>query len=233
MSILVVKSLFIPDHRFIDQNTQSIDSLLYYLSTKKDYDIYLIGWVNLDINQDFIDKIKERYSSNVNIVIWEENLGKIHLLSKCIPDLCRDKYDYVLYSDHDIIFIDDILDIPKESIIGGMVCYDQLGDNKNNQIVYHNKITICGETFYYGFDNIYMATGCFICPIDIAKKFSGLVSDRLYGNEDILIGNLIVSLGGKTLLSNKKIFHPYDFDEEYKKWKLQNIFYCVLQTINK
>lgn len=237
MKVLLLKSLFIPNKSFIDVNIDSINSYIeHFKIIKKHGDmihIVLVGWINLP--QQYIKKIKHhiREMSNdiILVNIWDNNHGKTHLL-KSLSRLCPSygEYDYIMYADHDISpLYDNLLSVC--GVLGKvinnkkimMVSYDQHPDNRHGTVVYIKQLTFDNNTFYYGRDNISIASGCFMtlpCTFDM---FSELRSQYNYGDEDILIGKLLNKYNVYNVVSGLRVHHPYCADDNYTKWKYNRI----------
>jgi len=243
MRIIFIKSVFVPDNIQYVRNVKSIKSFIKYIAKKELLiDIYLIGWIKNDNNKkkilDILVRLMDKYliknNMNVKYLFWSENMGKIYLL-KNIKYYCKDyhNYDYMIYSDHDIIFNtnNDILKCDYVKLFKTkhdnkqimMVSFDQYLDNRHYPKVYLNKIEIDKITYYKSNDNKHIASGCFVCDIQLISDFALLKSDHVYGDEDILIGKMNNNNNYINLLSSIKIIHPFDQDRKYIEWKRNKI----------
>ena len=228
MKILIIKSIFIPSTDYLKTNIDSIQSIITYIYKQKcETTLVLSGWIK---NNDDIIKIKELFIyNNIILDIWFENRGKIHLLN----NICKynNEHNILLYLDHDIYIKDDIFnDI--DSLLNDkiMISFTQYPDNRHNELVYLNEITINNKTYNYSTNNLHMASGCFIVKTDIIDLFKTLYSSYVYGEEDILIANLLTKHNYIHLLSQNQVIHPSEQNKEYDKWKEHMIFKIIGNT---
>jgi hypothetical protein len=75
-----------------------------------------------------------------------------------------------------------------------------------------------------------MASGCFIVKTDIIDLFKTLYSSYVYGEEDIVIANLLTKYNYTHLLSQNQVIHPSEQNKEYDKWKEHMIFKIIGNT---
>lgn len=268
MKLMFVKSLFIPKHSFIDINIESIDAFIKYFRTINNkfsvIIINVIGWISeiddADILRKYIDKMKiDLIQTNIslNLKLWESNYGKCHIFQNITSLYCLSKntygiedFDYVLYADHDISPIDDILTdrFIVGSFIGdetehieiGMLSFCQEPDNRHNETIFRNSIKFNEKTYYYHHDNIRVATGCFITTPKILLLLSSVVLstdkkhkdndifDGVYGEEDIAIGEILNVNKFYNIVSSLRVNHPFCTDSSYNKWKEERLFKCAL-----
>jgi len=229
MKLLIVKSLFIPTTDYLQTNINSIKTINLH---KYDTTLVLSGWIK---NNDDIIKIKElvehikQYMSNVILDIWNENKGKTYLLNNMYKyNTCQK--NTLLYLDHDIYIKDDIYDDIESLNDNNMISFTQYPDNRHNEMVYMNEITINNKKYNYPTDNLHMASGCFIVKTNIINLFKTLYSKYIYGEEDILIANLLTEHKYIHLLSKNRVIHPYDKLKEYDTWKNNMIFKVIGNT---
>ena len=228
MKILIVKSIFIPSTDYLKTNIDSIQSIISYIyKNKYETTVVLSGWIK---NNDDIIKIKKLFiNNNIILDIWSENKGKIYLLN----NICKYNIEHniLLYLDHDIYIKDDIFnDI--DSLLNDkiMISFTQYPDNRHNELVYLNEITINDKTYNYSTNNLHMASGCFIVKTDIIDLFKTLYSSYVYGEEDIVIANLLTKYNYTHLLSQNQVIHPLEQNKEYDKWKEHMIFKIIGNT---
>jgi hypothetical protein len=188
--------------------------------------------------------------------VWDKNYGKIKLLSSI-----KNKYpfysdvEYIMYADHDISLTpiisstlatpssdDNNINIITEAKIIGhtiddkqiqIVSFDQWPDNRHNHIVYTKKIIFDRSTYFFSPNNVHIASGCFMASSKIISQLAELQTDNLYGDEDILLGNMLNNTNCLHVVSQKKVHHPFDIDPNYVNWKRNNIFRIVLRQNNK
>jgi hypothetical protein len=249
----VIKTIFIRNDKFIDINVKSLRSLLSYISliTNKFSSIHLslYSWINKSDNnlyesmhQLLINLINEYNHINISFNTLDENIGKLNVMKKYTDDYLAHVIndDIVLYLDHDIIIINDIIkvfsDINHEydNKIIKMISFDQEPDYRHNQRIYNNTIIINKNKYYYDGFNSHVATGCFLCNVDFFNKLNIYMSKQeicesndVYGEEDFIISECLDSYNYINIVSHKKIYHGYDNDQEYAEWKkkqLINIF---------
>jgi len=227
MKILIIKTIFVKNESFIEVNIESIKSFINYIDKNKQYNITmkLFGWIN-NIDNMFLQKL------NVNYSLFDKNYGKMYLLNNIQNFINNyDTYDIILYADHDIIITDmsilDDLNIFDELINNkklAICSFNQYPNNRHSGIVYLNKITINNIKYYYNDNNVFVASGCFIMKPYFVPYLEKIRSNNIYGDEDILIGRTVNENNLISLISSKSIFHPFDTDKEYEKWKIDEIY---------
>lgn len=279
MKVLIIKSIFILNHAFIDKNYGSIKSLMMCIKSIMDvyptvhkakepeilFDVKLCGWIYDNINDNMNDNIDDNMNENNikqnirNIIdnirgdnekyikysfdIFDKNHGKVYTLKnikKFLDDNTR--YDLILYSDHDIIFTDEFTIYLYSMIFRNinpidekikMISLNQLEDPRHNPIINNNKAIINNIEYFYSNNNIHIASGCFITDTPTIKMISRNLPDTkyVYGNEDILIGNLFNKHKYIHLVTAcYNVIHPIDTDIEYTKWKKQSVIRYLLDT---
>jgi len=241
MKLLLIKSIFIPTDQMVDINIQTLELFIKYLQGKShlftEISIKLIGWIgNIDKNnrEKYMNHIENQQTHNQQISIhseiWGENKGKAYLFQniRTIYPSYR-KYNFIIYADHDISPIDDIISQRTilDNYLGGkqvvMVSFKQQPDDRHNQTVFINSIKINGSRYYHTNDNRRIATGCFITTPQTFNILSEVVSTNIYGDEDIQIGNILNNRGVCNIVSELKVNHPYDNDMRYAEWKKEQI----------
>jgi hypothetical protein len=253
MKILIIKSLFIPHESYISENIRTIDIFSnYLLKLNYNYTITLkiIGWINQKIKSNLItdfhkylkklkiDINKSKSSISVEHEIWGENKGKSYLLRE-FKFICPsfNKYNYIIYADHDVSPIDDLLNsrIIIGSLVGpknkrvALVSFDQVPDNRHNPRIYKNELNIMDITFYYPVSNSDIATGCFITTPKYFALFGELKSVNIYGDEDILISDILDKNNLTSIVSEHKIDHQFDLNADYAIWK-KNIAFNIIMN---
>ncbi len=258
MNLLFLKSMFIPKNSFVDINIQSMDKFIKYLKTVnnrfKKIIIRSMGWIgSIDLSErdrfyEFVDQQKkELMGTNISLDIksWESNYGKCHIFQ----NIDTEDIDYVLYADHDISPIDDILkdrfiveSLFKNEINNtcneiGMVSFNQEPDNRHNDTVFINSIRFNERVYYYHTDNMRVATGCFITVPKIISILSKVTLttvngvdgvDDVYGEEDMAIGELMNINGFYNIVSSLRVHHPFCTDVQYNEWKEYKLLQCSL-----
>lgn len=239
--------------------------------------IKIVGWIGeIDVVEKnrffcFIEnQKKELVLSNISLSTdyWRLNYGKCYIFqnisSTCFDNLTDDQksnhnsnycesssidsFDYVLYADHDISPIDDILkdrfivgsflknDIKNTHNVIGMMSFSQEPDNRHNETIFVNNIEFNGRKYYYHNDNIRIATGCFITTpstLSILSKVTlsidnELEKDGVYGEEDIAIGELLNTNQIYNVVSSLRVNHPFCADAQYNQWKERKLLRCAL-----
>ena len=225
MNILIIKTIFAKDKNFIDVNITSIKSFLNYISDNKNKITFkLFGWI-YNNEDNFLKEL------NVCYELFNENYGKMYLLKNIKKYISNyEDYDFILYADHDISIIDtNILEnIEINNIVNNkkiiMCSFNQEPNNRHSQIVYSNEIIINKNKYYYHENNSFIATGCFIVKPYFFKYLENIIITQNYGTEDIYIGKIINDNNFISLLSEKKVYHPFDINKEYEEWKIKQIY---------
>lgn len=219
-NVLLIKSVFIPSIEYIDINIKSIIAFESYLELK--YKIKLIGWVCADAIDKFTQFTKNK---DIELELLDSNKGKAFVLNKMASDLLDvNAIDIVMYADHDISPIDDILKsihLLNKNI--GLVSFDQEPDNRHNPSIYSSN-----KEYYVG-SNSDVATGCFIMRSNNFKLLSSLEFSNIYGDEDIQIAKILENNNLISIVSRYKVFHPFDIDDCYAKWKRNAVFNSVVK----
>ena len=226
MNVLLIKSVFIPSIEYIDINIGSIIAFESYFNSKHKikHKIKLIGWMCANANDQFTQFIKTK---NIEFEQLDSNKGKAYILNKMTSDI-SDDIDIVMYADHDISPIDNLLksiNLLKKNI--GLVSFDQEPDNRHNPSIYSSSAKINKEYFFGS--NSDVATGCFIMRSNDFKLLSSLDFNNIYGDEDIKIAKILDNHDLISVVSRYKVFHPFDIDTEYAKWKRNAVFNSVLK----
>lgn len=249
MRILIIKSLYVPNETFMNQNINTIERFLKYLATlNKRYEIAIkiIGWVNPRIDGELIMCFKSRIESlkktlenmTINIEFWDVNLGKKYIFRELkIIFPTYHTYNYIIYADHDISPIDDLISsrialgtILRSKIVA-IVTFHQEPDNRHNPRAYQNNVKIMDINFYYSDHCSDIASGCFITTPYYFDIFSNMRSEYVYGDEDILIPQILKDNNLINIISEKKVEHKYDNDKIYAEWK-RNIILKIINGTN-
>jgi hypothetical protein len=251
-SLLILKSFYCPDDSFVSSNKNGIISAID-LSKKlsvhniKNY-ILFIGFSQSCSFYSFLDQIVYDLVNEINIkcIKLDINYGKLHILK--IFDLHVDKHiDFVLYSDHDIIFdyddnsnmiIDAIKNIINTNILfvdnNKIISFDQAPDCRHNPVIRYNIKTYVLDQhylFYSNKNNKNIATACMIFHFTFIHEFKKLYSDNIYGDEDLLIGNMLNDNKYKHLVIDIKVRHDFDINYEYSMMKRKLILDIVLNKL--
>jgi hypothetical protein len=267
LMLLFIKSLFVPKNNFVDTNINSIKSFITYFKTinQKFKQIYIkiVGWIgpidNFERDRlieyiDYEKNILSTYNSNIvlDIEVWNSNFGKCFVFQN-IKSIFQDinDYDYILYADHDISPIDDI--IKERFLVGSTLVTKKYGnkeiaimsflqepDSRHNETIFVNKTEFNGQSYFYHKDNIRIATGCFITTPKIFNLLSRVKISRLntykiyegiYGEEDIAIGKILNTHNYFHVVSSLRVNHPYFIDYKYTKWKESQIMKIALNQL--
>ena len=124
-----------------------------------------------------------------------------------------------MYSDHDIIIQFSIFDFNQNFIQTDLInkykfiSFDHSGDSKQN-LTKIFKFDIILKAKY----NHFVATGCFICTYDTYKLLYH-DNDVIYGNEDIIIGNILKDNNITSYIHKLKVHHPLLISDKYNDYK--------------
>ena len=255
MRILVIKSLYVPHESFADKNFETIDIFIKnLLKTNPSYEIIfkIVGWVNDEIPKKDYDRVLKYLSEleskidvsertakfSVEYEIWGTNHGKKYLLRelRSIYPAYR-KCNVIIYADHDVSPIDDI--ISTRAIVGttvkvqlknrtenrtvAFVAFRQKPDNRHNLRVFDRSTKIMDMKFYYSHENMDVATGCILTIPKYINIFRDLASENIYGDEDIMIGRAVNYYNMVSVVSERRVDHQYDTNAEYAKWKRETV----------
>lgn len=211
--MIIVKNIFVLDDKFIQPNIDSIKSIKSIKSDKIN-DIVFIGYMYKRIDEIY-DMILDH-----NHVIFDKNYGKMFWIKESMKYISD---NLILYADHDIILTDEINDLDLDLVLKNkFISFDHDQDSRQNL------------TRIFKFDHIlktklnhFVASGCFICTYDIYKLLcmnDKYVYDKyIYGNEDIIIGNILRDNKIDSCISKIKIIHPYFDHDKYNKFKMEKI----------
>jgi len=206
-----------------------------------------------------IDKLcNSHLSMDVSFQIYDTNYGKKYCLKnvsnflktiECDSDSDSDSDNaIIIYADHDIMFTKSSSDYililttkghPLNTHIDHrlikIISFNQEIDQRHHSLVYTRTIDINNTIYCVPKTNIHVATGCFISD----KKFYDLLvtintnNDSIYGDEDILIGELLDKQNMLNLVTlNHAVQHPYETDTSYVNWKMNCIFHTVAHKLN-
>lgn len=271
MKLLVIKSVFVPKFNFVQINLSNTEKLIQYLKqiNRKFTQIVvkLVGWIDplVDPEQVYLEKFNElvkmldleKSSISISIESWDRNYGKCRIF-QTIKDMKfnvknkiyeLDDFDFVLYGDHDISPLDDILTerfLLGSSVPGaqghcreiGIISFSQIPDSRHSDTVFAQgyKIQFNNKTYCYHDDNIRIASGCFITVPKILHILSNMYYKNVdpkdkyvYGEEDILIGEMMNLNNFYNIVSSLRVSHPYHQDDEYDSWKVKKLLQCALQ----
>lgn len=165
---------------------------------------------------------------------WGNNRGKINLLNSMrniypMYRLCN----FIWYADHDVTPIDNVIqakDVIGSKLYGrevGVVSLNQEPDNRHNPRVYQNRQTMFELEFYVPENNKDVASGSFITAPKYLAALAELKSRNVYGDEDILIPKKLDRYGLMNIVSDLRVHHPYETNEEYAEWKRAKILDIV------
>lgn len=240
----IVKTLYVPNGSYIDINVRTLIEWIRiinnnYVNTSDNVEIELIGWVN-DIKDlpIIIDDIIEAtfVSIDIDIIynIKNENHGKLWILN----DISERYTEPFLYIEHDIYPNDFNINSIDFSIFDMLtnllfVSYDQEGDSRTNDAIYDSSLVEILNSKYYFPDNQIMYNGfvptgcCMLKPLEHELK-----SINIYGDEDYVLAKYAKDHEKIIIMSNMKIYHEYENNVDYIKWKQCKIYSIFVDKIN-
>lgn len=229
MNILIIKSLFIPNKKYLDINLNNLSDLNDKFGNF--YDLFLIGWV--DSYQNELSKFisNKLIFRSVKIKIYDNNCGKYKIYNDIIDIAKQDnEHDYYIYFDHDIMLENNIthkimpicklLDNKIDGTNIGLILFNQTGDIRHKIDIYDNNdiidnISICWSS------NIYSMTCCaFITKKIYFAILSHLELISVYGFDDTSLIKGFSDMNLKTVITKDiSIYHPFNYDKKYNEWK--------------
>lgn len=248
MNFLIVRSVFCPNDEFykisIDALLNLFDFLEYEDKNNINLDLFIVGWAKKNKYSCMISKmidLKKYIFNNVIINMSPLNYGKYHIFNQ-IKDLELDKYDFILYSDHDILF--PLVLLSKNVLMKmsglftnsinnkqiGLVAFNQLEDVRHQYDIYQNRIIINDITCVYPNDECFgsIADGCFMTSASVFDVINYFDLITVYGLDDY---HLIKKIHDKNMmavvLSNIYIVHPHNDNDKYNKWKKDRILELI------
>lgn len=241
MKLLLLKTIFIPDENFIVTNINSIYSVINICNTLNKYMITIRyeGYVIPSCYIIFIyllNKIKYERHINIKYVFHNKNVGKKYILQNSSYETNYDKY---LYIDHDIIFILNIqyfltyclnmIDCILNDKIIKLLSFNHLIDIRHNFINCKMHV-INNVNVMYSDDNVNITSACFITDKLTWSLFSNINVDIIYGDEDIVIGNILnINNYANVIICDYYVIHPYEKNKIYTNWKWNQIFLMSLK----
>ena len=189
MKLLIIKTLYIPNKYYVKPNLKSIQSLDRLDKT----DIYISGYVKVQVN------IKTKHNI-IHLSKLDTNYGKAFILNQSSIFIKNLQYDYILYLDHDIILVNNLLKricLPDRF---GLIAPNHLSDNRHR--LYSKVLNMLHIT-----DKI--ASGCFIIRF---KLFNFNLPEKVYYDDDSLIMKYINANNYLTgILLNVYVIHPFNY----------------------
>ena len=232
MKICVIKSIFVPNLKYMYVNISSIkNNMEYFQDNKIDHELYLCGWVNPKIINRFNSLIK-KIGINYKINLWKINYGKYYLFSKINEFIDINNYLLFMYMDHDIFLFKTRIDInlykcilTNENLKILIISFNQDGECRHKTTVNNNYEIIDGIKFSNRKDNLpgSIALGSFIC----SKKCIDILIDKfnnnyvsVYGLDDYFTHKFIYEINYYCVIDlDNFIYHPLDNDTKYGDWK--------------
>jgi hypothetical protein len=249
MNILLVKSVFAPNDKYLNVMIKSLIKINIYIQCLKKYnitfDLLLVGWAHKYVDTlNLLFKMVKFEFENVYTEYWGINYGKYKVLNFMIEFAnTHDGYDNYIYMDHDIHF--DILTVKNfKKIIHlnnlivygkeiGICAFNQKGDVRHQPII--NENVFDNDSIQLIWSNMVgsIATGSFIIKPHILKSLKTFELKSVYGLDDYLLckqleENKMINV----VISNCYVYHPYDDNEKYKLWKKNNIIKTINNDIN-
>jgi hypothetical protein len=251
MNILIVKSIFCPNKKYYDITISSIIKLHQFLLINDLLDkitLMFVGWVHI-FEKEFITFVNI-FPFNVNIILklWENNYGKTILFNKLITFLNKNNFDdhIIFYMDHDI-FLDfdndikilfNLFDMIKSDITIdqkkiGLVATNHKNDSRHQLDIYENNFNLNSVSLIWPNYFMSIGVGCFLICAKIFKTLDQVEPFSVYGLCDV---HILEQLNNKNyhncIIENFYAIHPYSDDNDYIKWKYEQILKSFNQIKN-
>ena len=243
MKILLAKTIFCPTHKYFTDTITSIiktDMFIKLTQIDVEFDLYLIGWGYKFINMinSFIRTISHSFK-NIHTNFWIINYGKYKIFNDLIEFTNNNhKYDYIIYMDHDVFFdfssifkfssfLQSGLQIFKTHNIG-IIAFNQKLDCRHQMFSCENSISANEFVYVWSKTDGAIATGAFIVQTDVFKSISKFEMIAAYGLDDYHLCNKLTHMTYlNVILTNVFVCHPFDGNDEYAKWKKNNIIKLI------
>ena len=220
----------------------SLISLLDYTEKSEKIDMRIALAVN-EMNEELEYHINSMINPKFPIKIhkFPENIGKAKAVNEVVI-LENYDFDYLISLDSDMICIDKqwlpkmlttyigynrepLVNSSKGIVKLGCLCSNQLGYNVHKCTEKDLAISIYDYTIISSSQNIGVAGGLLMTDIGTWKLLGGYNTSKIYGTDD---GYYNVDCYKHNLLSGylKEVsfYHPYEFNDEYRKWKNDVVF---------
>jgi hypothetical protein len=248
MRIFIIKSLFCPNDIYYEATTNSIVKINIFFNllqsqtkmnslTPIDADILYIGWINTYSEKfdTFISLLNSSFSS-IYKELWALNYGKYRIYNYIIK-FCKDnpdKYEYIIYLDHDIYFDIKTLNMYqflyklKDYRINdkklGLIAFNQLIDNRHRTDIDNNKKIILFESQLFGS----IASGAFILFMNVINDMDYFDMLSVYGLDDYHLTKKLSDMGyANVVIGNVHVMHPFDNNKSYVIWKKNQVLKLI------
>jgi hypothetical protein len=238
--MIIIKTIFCPDSDNLLSFEKSILELYYFLDGNNiiPQKIILIGYYKPCFKSFFVQLLKLR-EFNIEIINYSINYGKYYYFN-IIGNMNLSNDIFVWYLDHDIYpsnitqlnIISDVLNDNKDI---GIFALNQQGDCRHQYSAFLNFRKLGTLNLSCSEDNDYgsIALGSFFILSNKLKLFIKLRKRAVYGLDDLEIIKLLCDSKYKNyILYDKYVYHPYDLNIEYKKWKLDIVQNLLLKNIS-
>lgn len=265
MKILVVKTVFCPRDDYFETSFNNIINLFDVLdknAVEYDADIYILGWCKREKYRKNLEKLMETNWNKIYHDLFPHNYGKLFAFNK-IKELLKQhpEYEYVFYSDHDIVFenkiseyvspllkfIDSDVSFDQKNAGGapnvlelGVIFLNQKGDVRHKASVYANMVVYDGHTLAFAddMDTGAYASGCMFVSSRCLLSFGVFQCTSVYGLDEYFLLKHVTS-GGRfacCLAHDLYVTHPYDNhknNKTYVEWKHNSVKRTMDKIKNK
>lgn len=237
-SVVYLQPVFAPTEGLKKKNVDSIKSLVaYFEKYGATFDVAIEGWAQED---KYWDDIVEAASAlkPIHVVRRAHNDGKAAVVNSMHSSVVSGSgYEYILTADSDMIFVDTV-DNMIERLIKianymaeytkkktGLIGLNQLVNTRHYTSTYKNVTHIMRfneskETVVWPDSPFGIAGGALFIPVSAWEDIGGYRKMGVYAGDDAYIIQDMHSKGyGYYLAKDVAMLHPYDNDEDYKKWK--------------
>lgn len=199
-----------------------------------------INEMNSDLEQ-FVTHQRDN-ANKFQIVVYDfkSNLGKARAINK-VASLEKYKFDFIVSMDSDMICIDpkwlskmitvyinynkrpDIIS-SRGHVKLGSLCVNQMGYNVHLTHANPLKVKIGGYTIISAPGNYGIAGGVLMSDVETWNQLKGYKASKIYGSDDgHYNGDCATYNKLAGYLNEVSFYHPYEFNDEYRKWKTEII----------
>lgn len=257
-TVLVIKSIFCPDLFNLNISIEGLKNIFNLINNvnsayiyKYKFGIVILGWCKKKEYKEQIlvmtTTLIKTMTINTKIIeidIWDHNYGKFRIMNKII-DLCKIynfNYNYILYSDHDIIFplnqkifVKMIRYLKSNIVINtkplGLIAFSHKEDIRHQFDIYSNNHIKYTNLIYPDSKNFTsIATGAYFSYVKIfalMKKFK-LIS--VYGFDDYCLLKELDNMNYfATVHKNLNVIHSFQSEQniKYIEWKNLQILTAI------
>lgn len=249
MRILIMKSIFCPNEKYLNISIKSFYKINIFMGLVKDidFDILMIGWAHIYGNH--IMAASTGIGARVIYELFTINYGKYKMLNHMIHVMhTHQEYDAVVFLDHDIYF--DVRDIdrfrklvrlvahPHMLMDGaniGLIAFNHKNDIRHQPTIYDNQDASTGLVFVYpniGERDGAIANGAFMLSRQAAIALDYFELKTVYGFDDTLLCRQLENKGMRNVVARDiYVVHPFDNNVKYTEWKKNNIINTANGTI--